>query len=710
MTRNREMPEKWQTEELIKSSPQPNSRLPGQTAKDKYFRTPAELDKIDLPSPTVVPLPTPEIETAASSPQQRWNLLNWKICGVLIVLFSGGLGYGAMSTLLKLPAVPDCHDIFLPFTSASTRLSCAQIAADKNNVEDTLEAIHLVENLPKDHPLRPEINRLVAELSLDVLKFGERKFQEGDLEGAIATAKEVPSHAEAYELVEDKITKWESIWTEAQEDYEAAEKQLKQSHWNLAFREAVRLTYSDNKYWATIKYREMVAQINQGRLDSAKLDEAYKAIRRGGADNLLKAIEISQVIKSDSYAHKEAQDLIGDAVEKLMSLAYKALDNSNWSLAAKIANKLPANLKDQDKIDEIHFLSDAGSRAQLGTISSLESAIFSAQKIQAESSLHNKATKLISRWQLEIEDVAYLEEARRLARPGRVRDLRAAIAKAQLIPRYNPRYEEAQSKVRSWTREVQLAEDRPILDRATQLARYDGGVASLQDAINEASQINSSRPLYGEAQNKIQQWSSSIQRQQDQPLLNQAERLASSGNLLAAIDTARRIRSGRNLHSEAQGKIRGWQREINARDNLQRAYRVAASQTPEALAQAIRTARQVPNGTSASRERNQAINNWSYQMLEIAQRLANNSSIKEAIKVAKLIPSGTAAYSVARTRINTWRAVLAPPPIIIETKPAPLPPPLPPVTEADFSLPRELKLPKPTINSKPKVEFTESDS
>ena len=688
MTNHKETSDNWQ-KKMTKANHNLGDGLIPASAREKFFhgQTNSQLD-----IPTTSSQPTVNYAANGSQPESsssRWRvpLPIWSIWGMLIVLFSGSLGFTAMSMLLRLPSTPDCHKLVLPISSASTRLSCAQTAAEQGTVDGILEAMDLVDNLADDHPLKPEINRLMAEWSVDLLKYGEEKFQTGDLEGAIATARQVPEDTEAYQLVEEQIERWQETWSKAESYYQAAEKNLKSSKWNLAFREAVRLTYVRNKYWARVKYDEMVANINQGRKDSAKLDKAYISMRKGGVDNLIESIKLAKVIKSTSFAYQEATDLINDAGKKLLEIAYKAVDSRNWALVSKAANAIPSSLDAQDEVNDLNYLSNAGSRAEIATVSSLEAAILEAGKIDSDSPLYGKTQSLIGRWQLEIEDVTYLAKARDLAVPGNTNDLRAAISQASNIPRNNPRYQEAQREISGWRRQIQLAEDRPILDRAVQLASYNSGVASLQDAVNEASRISSGRPLYREAQGKISQWNTTIERQQDQPFLNQAERLASSGNWVAAIEAAQRIQPGRSLYSEAQSKVRVWSKEVQARQNLQRAYGLANNRTPETLVQAIRTARQIPDATSVSRERNQVVNDWSNQILVIARSLASESRWKEAITVAKMVPSGTAAYSTARSNINQWRAIIAPPVIV--------PPPAvtPPTPEIESSVP-EVSVPE----------------
>ena len=63
-------------------------------------------------------------------------------------------------------------------------------------------------------------------------------------------------------------------------------------------------------------------------------------------------------------------------------------------------------------------------------------------------------------------------------------------------------YARAQTLISDWTRQIQIAEDQPLLDDAKDLA-FEG---SLTAAINLASQISPGRALYTEAQRAIAIW------------------------------------------------------------------------------------------------------------------------------------------------------------------------------------------------------------
>ena len=127
---------------------------------------------------------------------------------------------------------------------------------------------------------------------------------------------------------------------------------------------------------------------------------------------------------------------------------------------------------------------------------------------------------------------------------------------------------------------------------------YGNNVKAWQRAIAEANLIASSSPLYSEAQGYVRTWRGNIQRVEDRPILDEAESFANIDNYPAAIETAQRISAGRSLYSEAQSKIALWQQEIDGQRYYREATELATQGTPEALARAIRTARQVSANSS----------------------------------------------------------------------------------------------------------------
>ncbi|MDM3857215.1 MAG: chromosome segregation ATPase [Aphanizomenon gracile PMC649.10] len=584
---------------------------------------------------------------------------NWVVWAAGLTLIPGSMGFLALSMLFKLPTAPNCPQIFWPLASASVRLHCAQLAASKQTINDLLQAITLVKQLPENHPLRGEINRLLEEWSRDVLRLADESFQAGNLEEAIATARKIPTDVKVSELVEEQIQKWQRIWSKAEGIYQEAEKELRQRHWQSAFMLTARLLRVNNKYWASTKYDQLNNIIVTAREDGDKLYKAENLANNRNLDSLLKAIKLAETIKPDSYLYQKAQELISGFARKMLKLAQAKMKERNADQALEIARQIPSIPELQAEVDDFMVLGEAQRSAFIGTTAGLETAISQAQQIDASRDIYNEAQQLIARWQLEIQDVSRLEKARNLASQGTVNDLTAAISEVQLIPGNNPRAREARQEIGRWRSQVETIEDRPYLDRAEQIA-INEDVSSLQTAIAELNQIRSGRALYPEANKKIRLWTAKIERIQDQPYLDQARALADSGNLTTAISAAQKIASsGRALSGEAQSSIDTWQDQIRAKESWQKAKQVAVTGTPEALVQAIQLANRVSSRNTLRLDVNIAIDQWSQQLLQIA-RSQSEVDVAKAIDTANLIPRGSSAYTDAQEQIRTWRQFMIP--------------------------------------------------
>ena len=410
---------------------------------------------------------------------ERFPLQFWAI---LLILVSGGVGFSATNWLLKLPQSPQCSRIFWPIASASMRLYCAQVSAEEKTVDSLLKAIELVAGLPKDHPLAPEINRNIEQWSKEILDLAEDSYQSGNLQGAIATAKRIPNHVQAYNLVESRVQAWQQTWQQGEAIYADVEQSLRKSRWNEAFRNAVRLLNLDNRYWETVKYDGAIKNIQMAQEDSSKLDNAYNILRRGGIDNWIKVITEAQKIPNTSYAYEEAQNLIAQVKEKVTAEIQTLIDQQDWQTMASTIARLPEQAFAAEDLNDWQLLSSAGSDAQSGTLEGFQAAIDTAERMTDQSrSLYPLAQKLLSSWRQEETALSQLAQARNTASAGTVEALRAAVIEAELITSDNPRYPEARREIRNWTEQIQISEDEPLLNRAKQLA-LSGQAADLEQA------------------------------------------------------------------------------------------------------------------------------------------------------------------------------------------------------------------------------------
>lgn len=635
---------------------------------------------------------------------------SWLFWGGTLMVTFAGLGIFSATTLLRLPSLPNCPAIFWPTASASLRMYCAQMAAEKRTVKDLLRAISLINSLPQDHPLRPEIDRNIEAWSQEILDLGEAAFQTGDLKKAIETAKKIPVNTPAHQFVEDKIAKWESVWKKAEDIYKQAEDALRNQDLRQAFRISTQLLGIGNQYWESSKYRDLNQLIIETRQDGSKLDKAKALAEQGGLSNLLAAIKLVEEIKPQSHLYAKAQERMTELGRDMLDLAEAALDRKDYDEALQISRQIPEKANLQEEVRDFSIIAEAQSQAWGGTIDDLEAAIVNVQRIKSDRPLYGEAQQLVSNWQLEIQDVTVLDRARQMAQPGTTGDLNAAIAEAQRIPFGNPRRGEAEKDIGKWQGQIETAEDQPHLDRAEQLASA-GDAASLQAAINEANkirvgrslyerasrridqwtaqiqrsqdqpqldraqqlanagdlegaiatarQIGYGRALYDDAQAKMQAWADQVERFQDQPYLEQARQLASQGNLGEAIATAERIGSGRVLYDQAQTDIQQWRNQYQGQDQLKQAYNAASMGTPAMLVAAIEIANQVPAENAIRTEADRMIDQWSYQILQMAQAQAGFNP-DEAISIAERIPANTAAYGEAQRDIQAWQQLRRP--------------------------------------------------
>ena len=238
--------------------------------------------------------------------------------------------------------------------------------------------------------------------------------------------------------------------------------------------------------------------------------------------------------------------------------------------ASKIAPGRPLYKQAQVQIESLQVqfqdlvrLQMASTIASFGQIGAFQVAIEQAQKIGPKQPRRVHAQTLVATWRREIqriEDKSFVTLAKQLAEAGTLEGLKGGIAQVLLISQNRPRRVEAQTLLAQWTKRIEVIQDQPFLDEAIALAKE----GKLSAAIDKASEIKSGRTLYAKAQDNVYQWVSELQVARDRPILDRAAELASGGSLSAAIDMASQIGYGRALHSEAAGAIGRWSAELRA--------------------------------------------------------------------------------------------------------------------------------------------------
>jgi hypothetical protein len=515
---------------------------------------------------------------------------SWPFWSIGALVLVGGIGIASAISLFRIPNLPNCRAIVWVTASATTRIQCAEAYANQGTVEGYLDAIALVEELPDDHPLSHDIAQRVEIWAENILDLAEGTFQAGELQQAIGMARQIPNHTGAAEVVNERIDEWNTIWETAEAIYAAAEQELQALEFQNAFSQAIQLLEVGNDYWETVKYDQLSAAIAAARDDLNELGRAKRLAKQRTLQSMQEALEIVQSIDRESPLYNESQTLIRMFGRDLLAMAEESLDRRDVELADQMLAAIPPKLQMGEEIADMRVIMEASKLSWQGGLIGLEGGIVRLQSIGSDRPLYPKAQTLMRRWQDKADGLAQLEWAREVALPGTLADLQAAINEADKISPGNPVWDDAQAEIQRWRGQIQTAQDRPFLIQADQLAQ----VGDLPGAIAAARQVAPGRALYPDAQEKITTWRRQLQRNEDGPILAQAQQLANAGQWQAAITMASRIQSGRVLYADAQANIDTWQGQIQGQQDLQRAYQAAQRGRIPDLIEAIEIAQAVP--------------------------------------------------------------------------------------------------------------------
>ncbi|MGD1856559.1 MAG: hypothetical protein ACFB2W_20155 [Leptolyngbyaceae cyanobacterium] len=362
---------------------------------------------------------------------------------------------------------------------ARRSLITAQTLAESDSPDDLAEALGLVRQIEVQSNAWPEAKPLIEDWSVELLNYGFRKWEQEDLDAAIKLIQQVPVDLAIGSEAEDLVL------------------------------------FAQSQRLATFE---------------ADWEPVY-----GDILNLKDAIKAAKQIDQDSPFYQDTQ-----------------INIALWT----------------KQLGDLQKLYGATLMAKLDQKGALEIAIAQAKAINPERPQRQQAQTLISHWSKEIqrlEDRPFLARAQQLADSGDKASLELAIAEARKIEQGRALRIDAQTDIARWTKQIQVLEDQPLYSEALDLASK----GKLRDAITAARKIEKGRALYTQAQNSIKAWTTRIQVAEDRPILDEAEELAYQGRLSDAIAVAARIESGRALYSEARNAIAIWDAERSYIQSLQ---------------------------------------------------------------------------------------------------------------------------------------------
>jgi len=217
------------------------------------------------------------------------------------------------------------------------------------------------------------------------------------------------------------------------------------------------------------------------------------------------AIDIAQKIPRDIWTYRLASRNIRHwkttwaKAESLYQKAEKKIEKRQWYSVLTLARELL-------NLDNRYWETVKYSELMRSLQSAKENTEWQANTNNATKPKPDDLKETINKLEHSqtAESQAHLQKAQSLAQSTDPTALRNGIAEAQSVLYGTPYYQEAQSLISTLHHQVETLENRPHLERATQLASK-GDPESLQAAIDEANEITWGSSLYEQANEHVEE-------------------------------------------------------------------------------------------------------------------------------------------------------------------------------------------------------------
>ena len=455
-------------------------------------------------------------------------------------------------------------------------LVLANRLAQEGNLQ---KAINLAGEIPLNTPLRKAAQAVIYEWQQD---WAAGKAVEQNIDQALTNQE--------WEAVRTHLANLQAIkseyWSSSRFPYWQHRFEIEQQAWKqlLAARELARAPRAQDWAKAIELARKIDLRSHTWITAEAEVDEWSQkllqvSLQEWNAGNRQQALNWANVVPPSLHLVPQAQDLL--RLSQAQQLSAKAAPEGaglqpryshmfylmealgaarQISPGSTFATAAPDSQPWSLALEDLRQLRFSALIAGIGQRPAYKLAIQEARQVEQGRPRRIQGQTLIADWQASIErieDRPILARAEQIAKPGTIPALENAMAEAGKIPLGRALRSEAQARIFDWQQEIQVIEDRPILDAAVALA--DEG--KLPEAIAEARKIQTGRALHNRARTLIDEWTTAIQIAEDKPILDEAKDLAYVGSLTAAINQASQIAPGRALYDEAQRAIGLWKAE-----------------------------------------------------------------------------------------------------------------------------------------------------
>lgn len=519
-------------------------------------------------------------------PQKTWK---WPLICLMVLGGFGSTGLLAYLWLAGLPPLPDCRST-TALSPDTQRLYCAQDASRSGNLEDLVDGIKLVKSWSPNHPLYREAQRSLERWSRQVMQVAREKMHQNDFKGASEALGKIPANSPVYEEAQKMLANWQQQWQAGEAIYTKAVDAMNRQDWREAFDQVTELGYLEQDYWRLQQADALSKQISVQKKAQESIKQAKKLAKKLTPEQMGEAIVLLQEIPPETGPWTEAQTLLAEWSQNLLKIAFRYWQDGDGATAIRLAQQVPLNLKLSGDLSDLVKYSHAaklveesqGEGRSWKQLWSLMEATTAVEQISAGSPVYTEAQVQLKNWQAQLQDAQQLQVATMVAGFGQKSALNYAVAQARQVNPSRQRYSQAQALVTRWLLQIEQLEDLPYLKRAEQLGA-EQTVPALQQAIAQAQVIPSQRSLWNQSQSQIVVWQRQIEKLEDQPVMNRALALAKANQLDQAIVTAAEIRPNRALYDQAQSSIATWKDQISmaleAEDQalMDRAYGLAGS-------------------------------------------------------------------------------------------------------------------------------------
>ncbi|MER3432367.1 MAG: hypothetical protein C4288_02795 [Leptolyngbya sp. ERB_1_1] len=548
----------------------------------------------------------------------KWQLIWLGILGVF-----GGTGAIAFLWLSKVPPAVDCKKI-TAVSLESEQLFCAQQAAQSGNADQIVTSIKLVKDWTPDHLLYGQSRSLLQDWSNALLILARERVTQRDLKGGVALANQIPRSSPVYKDAQAAIERWTAEYRRGEAIYAKIIDALKKQSWDTASEQMAQLALVNDPGWQD-RLGEIREQANNERKAWKYLTDARNFAKSNSPTQLGQAIAITDPIDRKTFVWTlQANQEVTRWRNTIFQLAVAQYDRQNIAAASSLLDSIPVSVKltsaNQDLIRLVRAreiqASNRFNAPGLERMVPLMMAAHLVKQIDPQSPFASRAKTLFPRLEQQTHDLMQLNVASTIANLQQVPMLEFAIAQAAAIPPKHPGRLHAQTLLAQWRSELQSMQDRPLLRRAQQIAK-SGKLGNLRSAVAMATLVKPKRTLRIEAQTNIADWTNQIEIIEDRPIINNAKAIAQTGQLGQAINIASTIRPGRALYPEAQGLIGEWVYQIQLAEDRSTLGYATGLANQGYLTEAINVASGIAPGRPLYGEARGAIAQWAAERAEI---------------------------------------------------------------------------------------------